>query len=382
MEGHSVSGGSFKDYDFSYSPYARKSQEDESYAVESGLQRRKPPPLIEEPNERVNIPKVNKKRTLNSEAIVLKGLEFHYSQLCRAYDSLLKYYNTERQHLEEAKKALEQLRNVVDFLNYEVSHARKTFRRKMAEVLEEYPWYNPKLKMEKDARPDVSLKKGWEYYELHLLPRYFCDEIAQQTTHLTRASPGERNRDTELYNPFTIPHAELGDFGVGVGIYFTVVRCFGLLLLLVALLNIPLLVYYQSDNYSGFKFEGNFLTNSSAICTDVEWVPCPLCDENEWDHTSIARKRFEIGAYLNSTESEALPFVLKNNCSYPGLDYGMWYWFSVFVSLLIGLFIVDITVARSEAQFDENEQTAQDYSVVVTNPDPSASDVNGELNLS
>jgi hypothetical protein len=41
---------------------------------------------------------------------------------------------------------------------------------------------------------------------------------------LTRAEPGEREYPTKLYQPIFTPHKQLGDFGLGIGLYFSTLR--------------------------------------------------------------------------------------------------------------------------------------------------------------
>jgi hypothetical protein len=41
---------------------------------------------------------------------------------------------------------------------------------------------------------------------------------------LRRAEPGEREHPTKLYEPVFTPHKQLGDFGLGVGLYFSTLR--------------------------------------------------------------------------------------------------------------------------------------------------------------
>ena len=125
------------------------------------------------------------------------------------------------------------------------------------------------------------------------------------------------------------------------------------------------MAYYQSEDYSDFKFEGNWLTNSSAICTSIEYVPCLDCDVEKWDSTSLQKKRFRVGKnFANATDT--IPFVLKNNCPFMGFDRGIGYLFCTMGLVLVGIFVTNYFVQKGEKLFDENIQTAQDYSVEVS----------------
>ena len=133
--------------------------------------------------------------------------------------------------------------------------------------------------------------------------------------------------------------------------------------------------YYQSDEYSEFKFEGNWLTNSSAVCSSTQYVPCLDCNEGKWDSTSLQKRRFRFGRNIKN-ETDTIAFVLRNDCPFIGLDRGIGFLVGTIAFVVIGLFVTNYFVKKGEQVFDENVQTAQDYSVEVTNPPQNAFDCN------
>ena len=88
---------------------------------------------------------------------------------------------------------------------------KQTWSRYFVEnYLSKYKWYNPNR-----DNPDVSLAKGWAYFEHFTLPRRFATKSGG---HHVRAPPGE-TRETKLYSAFLTPQSSLSDWGIGVGMY-------------------------------------------------------------------------------------------------------------------------------------------------------------------
>lgn len=153
-----------------------------------------------------------------------------------------------------------------------------------------------------------SFAKAWAFFEHVTLERYMLldntddnDEPQQQqhskskrqqlqhTFHqgdrkLSIAEPGENQCPTRLYSPLTTPLSQLGDFGLGFGLYFATVRDFALLLLVGGLLSLPNILFFASEDYdaNANKNLPNLL-KGSAICTDRSYVPCPTCTVQEFD---------------------------------------------------------------------------------------------------
>jgi hypothetical protein len=183
----------------------------------------------------------------------------------------------------------------VDFLKDR--HGHMTFGRRIALWLSSnYKWYNPHLGEEQENGDDAveppSLAKAWAFFDHVTLERYVVQEEEEQQQEpqskktedvskkervikifhkgdrrLNIAEPGERELKTKLYSPLTTPLGQLGDFGLGYGVYFSTVRSFAILSFFAGLLNIPNLMYFGSDEYSGGQPGVSTLLQGSAICT-------------------------------------------------------------------------------------------------------------------
>jgi hypothetical protein len=58
----------------------------------------------------------------------------------------------------------------------------------------------------------------------NIVVRCFRKLFCKGSKELTRAEPGEREYPTKLYEPVFTPHKQLGDFGLGIGLYFSTLR--------------------------------------------------------------------------------------------------------------------------------------------------------------
>ena len=93
-------------------------------------------------------------------------------------------------------------------------------------------WYNPSKNLNPIAKvkngmildgtitvPPPSLDEAWEFYEHQVLPRRFTGGDRK------RAEPGESKEPTKLYSIFDTSLDDMGEFGIGVGMYVsTLVR--------------------------------------------------------------------------------------------------------------------------------------------------------------
>jgi len=209
----------------------------------------------------------------------------------------------------------------------------------------------------KSKKETPSLAKAWAYFEHFALPRYVVDD----SEGLTTAEPGEEHLPTKLYNPFCTPHNQLGDWGLGVGLYFTTLRALCILTFLGGVVSIPNILYFAGDDYSdGQSGLDNVVLQGSAICTDTTWVPCESCEGNGYPDSRIATG-------INVDTGDNATFALRNNCDGATLEQS-YINLGVIALISAGLFVMNFTIRRVEVQFDEDEQTAQDYSVAITNP--------------
>jgi hypothetical protein len=128
---------------------------------------------------------------------------------------------------------------------------------------------------------------------------------------------------------------------------------------LAGLLNTPNFIYFSQDDYSGSQTGISFLLKGSAICTKTEWVHCPDCVKDDFEDS-----RFAVAT---NGEGENATFALHNACDGPTIEQGMIN-YATLIFLMLGIIGLNIYLERMEVAFDEDEQTAQDYSVVINNP--------------
>lgn len=183
-----------------------------------------------------------------------------------------------------------------------------------------------------------------------MIRRVFC----KGNQKLSKSEPGERELPTKLYHPLFTPHAQLGDFGLGIGLYFSTLRFIFLLTFLAGLLNIPNLIYYSGEEYSNSQVGVPDLLKGSAICTDTIWVPCPTCNTSTFETNRLATTitTNTIGLDTNLT------FALLNNCDGATFEQGMINYGTMFL-IIVGIFVLNRYLKKSTIAFDEDEQTAQ-----------------------
>jgi hypothetical protein len=211
------------------------------------------------------------------------------------------------------------------------------------------------------------LDKGWEYFEHYVLPRCFANrEATEKGRTYSRAEPGEDQEKTMLYPVWGTPLQDMGDFGIGVGMYFDMLRYFGLVALIVALISTPALVFYASSEYSpdGKETIGNPVNKASAICTNTYWVPCPNCtkdDFNTWPTSLDDIPRVVNGTAPAPNQDKEVVFMLRNGCelneTFSIVTLAGMFFFCL--STLVFIFLQK----RMRMKMDENEQTTSDYSI-------------------
>ena len=314
----------------------------------------------------------------------------------------------------------------IDFLKDDISEM--TYSRRLALKLMEKPWYypQPEEKEEEEGTPSDSknsaeddeevdqiprvvedfdkditfekpdLRKGWAFWEHQTLNRFLIPAgydakpkhslftrmyrrlFFHHNKKLEKAEPGENHDPSRLY-PIAIPHSQLGDFGIGIGLYFSNMRALILISLLCGCISIANIVYFASDDYD-YRNEiellsfGTLFMAGSAACSANEWVPCPTCNcAPPFPRPEELFLGLNRCAVANNTEGEELIFGLKNECD--GTRYFLiacnfaTVVFMIFCMLILGKFM-----NHEEVKFDEDEQTAQDYSIQVKNPPPDAKD--------
>jgi len=288
--------------------------------------------------------------------------------------------------------------------------AEMTYTRQIAlHMMKKYKWYNPRLgepledteecestqmggayrtpdgyPMRKVKPENPSLEAAWAYFEHFTLSRYVYEpkpveekDMMTRIKHrfqkgnkiMERAERNENILPTKLYEPVWTPHNQLGDWGIGWGLYFASVRGWMVLCLLAGLMSIPNMIYFAGQEYSNGPVTDEPLLRASAICTDTDWVPCPFC-------SGLTRRElpYDRLAYVyNENLQLNITFAIKNNCDGTTVISGMVN-FGVVLLVLVGLFVFNRYLMKMEAIYKSDEQTAQSYTVVVRNPPDDATD--------
>lgn len=344
----------------------------------------------------------------------------------------------------------------IDFLHDDPS--TMTFARRAAlYLMRRYAWYNPQLskqehcfshqgdetatsseyieidEMSSDGsfnrsmlqspvqKETPSLEKAWAYFEHVTLPRYLDHKSAASRNSssyenlspreqnadikcinygnsgeeaLDIAEPGEDSYPTKLYSPLWTPNSQMGDFGLGVGLYFSTLRSIMVLALIAGILNIPNMLYFAGEKYSQGQEGVNILIRGSAVCTVKGYVPCPTCHIEDF-----ADVPHRIATVESMYSDEDLVFVMKNSCDGAKLMLALVN-YATLVCVMYGLWRISCHLKAQEVKFDEDEQTAQDCkykcaivfdiiatlthnialfsldSIVIKNPPPDATDPN------
>lgn len=142
---------------------------------------------------------------------------------------------------------------------------------------------------------------------------------------------------------------------------FLSVRALCILTFLGGCLSIPNILFFASDNYDS-KNQGGIREwlRGSAICTDTTYVICEDCSNHTFPDT-------RVGDGFNAATGQNATFYLRNNCN-GATENQTFINLGVLALIALGLLVMNITIKRAEEAFDEDEQTAQDYSIVITNP--------------
>lgn len=236
---------------------------------------------------------------------------------------------------------------------YQDEPNQMTNSRLLARFLSRYRWYFPSREVEGGP----SLDAAWAHYEHVTLARCFTDDDPRE---FVRAPPGEQERPTELYPLHRTPIKELMDFGISVRMYFSTLLVLSLFMAIAGVLNLPLIGYYWNYGAEG-KQGAEWFVRASAICDETEWAACESCNE---DYAA------EYPAYRLDGEN-----VKRNTCDFDDwLVPGLWSFAASILLLILFGFAFFVAQRKAEIIFDEEVQTASDYSIKITNPPSDAKD--------
>lgn len=132
-----------------------------------------------------------------------------------------------------------------------------------------------------DRKPN--LEKAWAYFEHVALYRYLVPpgdqnkekknifvrmvrKFMKANKKLEKAEPGENGQPTRLYDPIFTPHKQLGDFGLGIGLYFSTLRAITFLTLVSGLISIYNIMYFSSEDYQPLEYQERISTLQVRRC--------------------------------------------------------------------------------------------------------------------
>jgi len=219
------------------------------------------------------------------------------------------------------------------------------------------------------------LDSAWEYFEHYTLPRCFANRTETVAGRkYQRAEPGENQEKTILYPVWGTPLADMADFGIGVGMYFDMVRFFGIVALIAGFLSTYSIVFFTNDySPNGREAIVNPMNTGSAICTNTSWVPCPNCTMDVFDAWPTSKD--SSIRVVNGTAPDNVQevfFILKNGCD---LDSALSIMnLATIFFVAIATFVFIYLQRRMRSFLDEGEQTTSDYSIRVKNPPHNAKD--------
>jgi hypothetical protein len=219
-------------------------------------------------------------------------------------------------------------------------------------------------------------KQGLEYWTEFGMPLRITDKISGET-HL--AERGEMPGDDEDMHPYSMwstaafnSHGgDFKEFGIGLGLYFKSEIVFGCLLFVMMFITAPTINYYGSMAYSNEQNgtdivmgEVGGLNSGTAACTKQIFV---------WmNHKYGPSGSFGMGESVPRTLPtynqywDEMGGTVRNTCLLTK-EQG---YLDLFAALLFITFVIAFGrfVDHQIEEMDESVQTAQDYSIVVTDP--------------
>ncbi len=189
--------------------------------------------------------------------------------------------------------------------------------------------------------------------------------LTSSRLYLAHGHPSILTNSFFLFSPID----QMGDFGLGVGLYFGTLRAFTLLLILAGIMNIPNFMFFAGPKYSDRQKGMAWWLKGSAACNVHEWVPCMDCLDNSPLHE---REEVRLQTVTNA-DGQVMTFVLKNMCDGAQFRVGMVN-FGTILLVICGMVAITVFLKKKHVEFDLDEQTAQDYSISIQNPPKDAKD--------
>lgn len=217
-------------------------------------------------------------------------------------------------------------------------------------------------------------------YEHFILPRRLVLNNEEQSRYLKRtkgrsirAEAGEYSKRTRLYPVWGTTLRDLSDFGIGTTLYFSTVRFLCAICFIAGLINIPNMIYFESDQYTGVHVkrengEKTWIEKSlelktiglrgSAVCTNTKWEMCIDCSIH--DTLNFESHRYAWGTL---DEDPMVLFVQKNACSLNERFGTLTYCTVLF--LILAIYSWTLLQKKRIQLHDECEYSTRNYSIEV-----------------
>jgi hypothetical protein len=212
-----------------------------------------------------------------------------------------------------------------------------------------------------DAEPDPEV--SWKYHQETTMPLCVIKppEPGQKRAEYRKLESGELAEGATHYSVWHTPVNEIGDFGIGLLLYFRMLISLGVLAFVLGMAACQNITRFASDDYSNGQpsLPSVSILRGSAVCDDYEAV----CVSEAGCDCTFDR---ETGTISGDG------CMLKLDCP---LTKGQGFT-DLAIAIIFLLFNMYLSWKHENitTKADESEQTAQDYSIMVDDPDPDATD--------
>mmetsp|Transcript_7120 Transcript_7120/g.9972 ORF Transcript_7120/g.9972 Transcript_7120/m.9972 type:complete len:799 (+) Transcript_7120:67-2463(+) len=191
---------------------------------------------------------------------------------------------------------------------------------------------------------NISTELAWAHFKNTTLPRRVKENLKGQE-YWRKCESGECGG--ELYEIWGTKLKELGDFGLGIGLFFHMdyILCFAMLL--AGIINTYTMAYYMSTDYQptypdlSFSLFGSAACYFEQVCTSAECTEDTLGDNTDYCNLNLAQGILD---------------------------------FCTTMMLFLVVYFLGVYQRKMTEKIDMSAQTAQDYSIVVEDPDDDATD--------
>uniref|UniRef100_A0A7S2MCA3 Uncharacterized protein n=1 Tax=Octactis speculum TaxID=3111310 RepID=A0A7S2MCA3_9STRA len=252
---------------------------------------------------------------------------------------------------------------------------------------------------ENDKYEGVSYQEGLQ----HKLTNNIARGVKQPDGSMRKLGAGDNHPDAQQYDVYSTTLDDLGDFGLGVGLYFSTLLILAWTMFFMGLLNINAVLYYSSASYSGQGQKASLNTAGfsayipgdlmgSAWCPNermslVSYAEYSLDIYGEIDIESITGVEgagqvmslaefastkgvddaLEIDAEMTLAFNEyLLEGALKHDCPYETIQG--------YIDMVISIIFIGVMLFMGYRQgqiandIDGQAQTSQDYAILVDDP--------------